>query len=92
MHVLGGTMDAMLNVTYNYGPFFYEALDAEKGLWWLDGKTAGQSMGRLEAAVDKLGASRDSDYWKATPGNAGYALSVLLGWARQHSCVKWYVR
>jgi hypothetical protein len=32
-----------------------------------------------------LGVECDDDYWKPTPGNAGYALSVLLSWAKAAS-------
>ena len=28
-------------------------------------------------------------YWKPTPGNAGYALNILLGWAREHPDAVW---
>lgn len=30
-------------------------------------------------------------YWKATPGNAGYAASILLAWARQYPQGVWEV-
>lgn len=30
-------------------------------------------------------------YWADTPGNAGYALSILLAWARQHPGATWKV-
>ena len=38
----------------------------------------------VEVAVNQLGTSTDSDYWKATPGNAGHALNILLYWAKMH--------
>lgn len=42
----------------------------------------------LEIAIKQLGTDIDPDYWKATAGNAGHALSVLLCWAKMHSdCV-----
>lgn len=75
-YALGGTDQASLNVTYNYGKHF----DFNK----LDGRTAEDCIPEMEEAVKELGTERDSDYWKATPGNAGYAVSILLGWARQH--------
>lgn len=31
-------------------------------------------------------------YWAPTPGNAGYALSILLGWARQYPDAVFEVR
>lgn len=83
-YCLGGLPEASLNVTYNYGKFYYEHLDKENGIRWLYGKSGRDVEQKLAAAVAALGTERDSDYWKATPGNAGYALSILLGWARQH--------
>lgn len=81
---LGGSGDAELNITYNYSPHYYKWLDPEKGLRWLYGQKAQDCIERLEFAVTALGVERDNDYWKATEGNAGYALSILLSWARQH--------
>jgi len=83
-YVLGGTMSAELNVTYNYSPFFHKALDVEEGIRWLYGKTGRETSERLLKAVDALGTVRDADYWKATPGNAGRALSILYVWATKH--------
>lgn len=83
-YVLGGTNQACLNITYNYSKFFYDTLDAEKGLRFLNGMTAENVTPLLEVSVLALGTERDNDYWKATEGNAGYALSILLKWAKQH--------
>ena len=33
--------------------------------------------------------NRRRDYWAPTPGNAGYALNILLGWAREHPEGEW---
>lgn len=81
-YALGGQTEAELNITYNYSPHYYRVLDKKKGLEWLHGKKAKGCIHRLEDAVAKLGTVRDQDYWKATEGNAGYALSILLGWAK----------
>ena len=88
-YVLGGTDEAQLNITYNYSKFYYEVLDRKAGLRWLYGKTGRQTAGRLEHAVELLGTERDADYWKATEGNAGYALSILLAWAKAHPDAVW---
>lgn len=82
--VLGGVDRAELNITYNYSQHFYRELDREKGLRWLYGKTGEDVIPHLEKAIAVLGVERDSDYWLDTKGNAGYALSILLGWAKQH--------
>ena len=86
-YIVGGTMEASLNVTYNYGKQFYEAIPYPPGLnfvGWLTNKTGAEAAPLLEAAVAKLGVTRDDNYWAATPGNAGHALSILAKWARQH--------
>ena len=81
---IGGSDEAHLNITYNYAPLFYSALDADDGIRWLYGKTGKRCAVHLRRAVDKLGTARDEDYWRPTRGNAGYALSILLEWAKQH--------
>jgi len=81
---IGGTTDAWLNVTYNYSPYYYKYLDNDKSLNWLNGRKASDCIEQLQAAVMNLGTVRDPDYWKATPGNGGHALGILLRWARQH--------
>lgn len=83
-YCLGGSDGADLNITYNYSPHYYNRLDKRKGLRWLDGKKAKEALARLERGVKELGTEKDNDYWKSTLGNAGYALSVLLKWAKRH--------
>jgi hypothetical protein len=83
-HALGGTTDAELNITYNYAFFYYQFLDKKDGLRWLYGRQAKDCIERLEKAVEILGTRQYSDYWAATPGNAGHALNILLQWAKQH--------
>ena len=80
-YALGGTTEADLSITYNYSPYFYKYLNVDKGLRFLHEKQAVDTVKALAYATFKLGAVRDDDYWKATPGNAGYALSILLQWA-----------
>lgn len=89
-YVLGGTTEAILNVTYNYSAHICEHLSAE-GLRWLDGRAAAETTDALRSAVAELGAERDDDYWAETEGNAGHALSVLLRWAEQHPQAIWRV-
>jgi len=80
--VAGGTTDADMSVTYNYSWFYYKYLDKDKGLRWLYGKTGHEATHRLSEAVQELGTNRYmKDYWADTPGNAGWALNVLLDWA-----------
>lgn len=87
--MMGGNSAAHLNVTYNYSFFFFHFLDKEDGIRWLYGKAANETIERLEKAVETLGTRQEDDYWIPTPGNAGHALNVLLGWARQHPDAVW---
>jgi len=77
-YAIGGTSVADLNVTYNYSRV-YRTVGFEFGD--MDGRRAGDLIPQMEGVVQKLGTKRDTDYWAATPGNAGYALNILLGWA-----------
>lgn len=88
-YVLGGTTDAEMTVTYNYSPFYYDTLDDDLGLRWLNGKQAGDTINRMLAAIGMLGCTRDKDYWARTPGNAGYALSILVKWADEYPDAHW---
>jgi len=87
---IGGDNCASMNVTYNYGFFYYHFLDKDLGIRWLYGKKAKDTVERLEAAIKILGTKKyEKDYWAPTPGNAGHALNVLLGWAKQHPEAIW---
>lgn len=88
-YVLGGTPDAVINITYNYSKLFREHLDKDQGIRWLYGKTGLETMDRLARASNALGTERDADYWAATPGNAGYALLILFVWAHSHPTAVW---
>ena len=81
-YALGGTPKAELNVTYNYSKVLNEVWG--EGTGFLDGKKAGRVTKLLRDTVTVLGTEQDEDYWKATEGNVGYALSVLLKWAEQY--------
>jgi hypothetical protein len=80
-YAVGGTYQAELNITYNYGRFYREAF-GERGIRELYGLTAAQVSPLLATAVKELGTERAADYWAATRGNAGAALADLLALAR----------
>jgi len=88
-YVLGGASEASLNITWNYAPFYYKHIDGEFGIRWLYGKTGLETKEVLRIAVEELGAKQYRDYWAPTPGNAGFALSILLMWAKQHPEAVW---
>ncbi len=90
-YVVGGVAEASLNVTYNYSKHYYEHLNTDKGLRWLDGKTAKETIAALDHAVKELGTNHSSDYWESSAGNAGYGLNILLSWAKEHPDAKWEV-
>ena len=88
---ISGIEYADLNLTYNYSKWYYEFLDSKEGLRWLNNKKAKDTIKTMEKAIEKLGTERDNDYWAPTPGNAGYALSILIHWAKQHPEATWKI-
>jgi len=102
--VVGGTKDCDLNITYNYSPFYREIFPVQynqngngsvtmetTGLRWLTYKTGAEAIPILEHCVQRLGTKRSEDYWAATMGNAGHALSILLEWAREFPDARFWV-
>lgn len=86
---IGGSTEAAMDITYNYGHFYHQLIDAEQGIRWLYGQKAEDTIFALWGAIAVLGTYRDEDYYAPTPGNAGYALSILLSWAEQHPDAVW---
>jgi hypothetical protein len=83
-YALGGTNLATLNVTWNYGKFFYQALGSQ-GISAIYGKPVMVGLQMLAEAITHLhteyGAEAqvvDDDYWAPTVGNAVKALSDLI--------------
>ena len=74
---IGGTSEAWLNVTYNYGVCYRRIWEGE-GLNRLAGMRADESVTFLRGGIDALGDETDPDYWKPTEGNAKAALRNLL--------------
>ena len=81
---VNGSEEAKVAMTFTYSAFFYEHIDKDTGLEWLNGKTGLEVAPKLATAICKLGQTADANYWKSTPGNAGKALNVLLKWACLH--------
>jgi hypothetical protein len=80
-YVMGGTTEAWLNVTYNYGEHYYRVF-GENGIRSIYGKTGAESIPILQDAIDKLGNDASEDYWEPTEGNAKKALCNLLAFAQ----------
>lgn len=85
---VGGTNRARLNVTYNYSEVYSVVGFSLRDL---HGKRAGDTLEQLTELVKKLGTRRFENYWAPTPGNAGHALNILLGWAKAHPDATWNV-
>jgi hypothetical protein len=75
-YAIGGTTEASLNITYNYGEIFYRIF-GEGGIRSIYGKSGAESIPILDKAINQLGDDVDNDYWKATEGNAKNSLIQL---------------
>lgn len=81
-YAIGGSDEPELNITYNYAEV-YKLLNFS--IRQLDGQKAAVMIPAMELVVNVLGTKKyEKDYWAPTPGNAGHALNILLGWAKQY--------
>lgn len=87
-YAVGGTTEAHLNVTYNYGQHYYRVL-GEKGIRTIYGMTGAESIPVLTKAINALGDEKDPDYWKPTEGNAKAALIQLRALAQMRPDGVW---
>lgn len=88
---VGGSIDAHINITYNYGGLFHTFLNDVEGIRYLQGKCAKDTTASLKRAIDEMQDDDEDDYWKATEGNAKKALKILYTWALQHPEGIWRV-
>lgn len=82
-------------ITYNFSYFYYNEIDEDEGIKWLDGLFASETISVLKEAVETLGTNPHGDvnsYWVPCPGNAGRDLQRLLEWAREYPDATWVVR
>lgn len=87
-YCLGGTSDASLNVTYNYGNHFRRVL-GDSGIRTIYGMTGCESIPVLENGISQLGDGVDEDYWAPTESNAKRALTQLLALAKMRPDGVW---
>jgi len=80
-YCLGGTREAWLSITYNYGDI-YRRVFGEKGIRTIYGMTGAESIPVLKKVIAALGDDVSNDYWEATEGNAKRALCGLLAFAQ----------
>lgn len=88
MFALGGTREAWLNVTYNYGNIYYRVF-GKKGIRTIYGMTGAESIPVIKAAMDQLSNDVSPDYWEETEGNAKKALAGLLAFAQMRPDGVW---
>lgn len=82
-YCVGGTTEASLNVTWNYGKHFdFQSLNKISGA---------ESIPVLESAIYRLGDKTDPDYWQPTEGNVKRALIQLLTLAKMRPDGAWKV-
>jgi len=70
---VGGTTEATLNVTYNYGKHF----DFKK----LNDMAVHDATVLMCTAIEKLNDDCDDNYWEPTEGNVKKALATLVEFA-----------
>ena len=76
-----GDRTTEMGVTFNYSKIYRRFNFHITDLHGLYGKDV---MWQLNRIVKALGTERTEDPWEATDGNAGFALSVLLAWTKDH--------
>jgi hypothetical protein len=96
-YAIGGFPEAHLNITYNYSDIYRNVFGdgevelsgwdkmfggGETGIRKIYGMSGAESTPFLQSAIEKLGDDVDSDYWKATEGNAKRSLIKLVTLAK----------
>ena len=82
-YCVGGTREAWLNITYNYGKHYYRVVgeitgdEDNRGIRHIYGMSGAESMPFLEKMIERLGNEKSDDYWEPTEGNAKAALYKL---------------
>ncbi len=87
-HCVTGTIEATVNITYNYAKHFnriFPPIKSDngylKGIRTIYGLTGAESIQLLKNSIKQLGDEIDKDYWKSTEGNARLALLQCLALA-----------
>ena len=83
-YVVGGSVQAELNVTYNYGGILRSVgIDLHEGAGNIHWRKASECIPMLEAGLAGLPDKQPaSDYWLPTPGNVRVVIQRLLAWAK----------
>ena len=88
-YAVGGSTESSLNITYNYSAVYEQYGFSLRDLAEM---TARDTLCLLTRILSEIGTSERTDnYWDATPGNAGHALAILIGWAAANLDATWQV-
>ncbi len=87
-YAVGGTINAELNITYNYAKHYRRVLGG-RGIREIYGKTGAESIQMLKDAISMLGDDVHDNYWEPTEGNARHALTQLLALAQMRPDGVW---
>lgn len=85
---IGGSKELHLNITYNYGKFYYELL-GDRGIRAIYGMTGLDSIPLLQDAANRLNDDTNEDYWEPTEGNAKRPLLQLITLAKMRPDAIW---
>jgi len=85
---VGGSYEAHLNITYNYGMYYYACM-GENGIRTIYGMTGAESIPILKKCADELGDDTDPNYWKPTEGNAKAGLLQIIAIAQMRPDCVW---
>ena len=91
-YCVGGSRALHLNITYNYGKFYYSAFERiglHEGIRSIYGKSGADSIVILNQVAALLGDDVNDDYWKPTEGNAKAALFQLIAMAEMRPDGVW---
>ena len=80
--------EASCCITYNYAECYSIVNFSLKSI---NKKKAKDTIEDMSQVVKKLGTKKYRDYWAPTMGNSGYALQILLSWAKEHPEAMWEV-
>lgn len=86
---LGGSSEAWLNVTYNYGGIFQRAFGSTEGIRSIYGMSGDESLQVLNKAILSLKDDVSDNYWDATDGNAKRVLLHLRAFATMRPDGEW---
>lgn len=90
IYCIGGSCEASLSVTYNYGQFYLDAFGNEEGIRTIYGLTGAESIPVLKQAIANMGDEKPTGkYWEGNRGDAKRPLRQLLALAQMRPDGLW---